>query len=459
MMSAYEPESRADGSIDPLGLQADAGRLADLLLPGFTVRVDRLRALTIATAINYLARQLSPEKQLPYRICLERIFLHALVAKTETTLDPAVRGFPGRLKARNALNKGEPLTLERYVKGPATNGLVGVYGSLARWSALFGEEGVLLARCDGLLGEWEREIQLPGLVTGGSSSSGGLRRDIEKVARRDLDSGVFEPSSVRDALFQIARFDRAGPKERDALFSALSDDDAAPQRYVLARLREELPGYRNWVSGDGDADAAERIGRGGFERGIAQRWQTLTGSSEAEAIALVARASLTYEHVSQLLTAAFDGMRWCAGQAVGRAITIAEVATNASARPVLEEVVQQLPEALHELALRCAALATQACGCIAWKGKPGEVAASTARLIDAFQGLQTPVALLEAVMARHRKVQDAKRKGYWALIDSAGYRFLGGYQLAAEAPPAAAPEFVHAFRFANALSILRDVEN
>lgn len=455
-MSAYEPESRADGSIDPLGLQADAGRLADLLLPGFTVRVDRLRALTVATAIVELARKLSPDRQLPYRICLERIFLSALIAKSSSTLDAAVRGFPGRLKARNAMTRQQPLTAERYVKGPATNGLVGAYASLARWGALFDDSAALLGRGDELLVAWERETDQVGFVTGATGNW--LRKQVDKIACRDLEGGTFDASSVRDVLFEIASFATPKKSEKSQLRAALDDARAEPQSFVLEQLRSELPSYRSWRAGERDDDEAERIGRGAFEARIMGAWQSLSGTPKGEAVAAVARAAVTYERVSQLLTSAFDVLRWLAAKAAGDAITNEAALSDPRTGPILESVSDSLPSALAELEQHRNALANTVAEFDTWEKKAGDVATSVARLIAAFESARSPRAVLERVVERHQGVQKAKRKGNWMLTDAGGYRFLGAYQLVAESPPPPSPEFLHAFRLVNALSILSDLE-
>ena len=54
-LSTYEPIGAFEGSMDPLGLQNVAELLADLLLPGFTVRVERAKCLTLATLAVDLA--------------------------------------------------------------------------------------------------------------------------------------------------------------------------------------------------------------------------------------------------------------------------------------------------------------------------------------------------------------------------------------------------------------------
>ena len=40
-LSAYDPLADGEGSIDPLGLAATYERLADIILPGITVRMGR----------------------------------------------------------------------------------------------------------------------------------------------------------------------------------------------------------------------------------------------------------------------------------------------------------------------------------------------------------------------------------------------------------------------------------
>ena len=458
-MSAYEPAGRADGSIDPLGLQADASRVADLLLPGFTVRVDRLRALTLATLITQLARSAASEQQLAYRIALERVFLSTLIANRPSTLDPAVRGFPGRLKARTAHLQGHQLTLERYIKGPATNGLVGAYTTLARWSALLGEDTAVLGDGDELLKKWETAAGQRGFAF---DPTNGLRKLVDKVVRKDLESKSFDPrAALVEPLFPIIRLDRTGAEEKRALSDALGNAGANPQRAVLECLRAELPRFRKWTSSDDkdDTDAAERDSRGAFERAIVDEWAQHDGDSlETDSIAVAARMALAYEHTSVLLTAAFDAIRWRAAQAAGNAIGVADVVVSTPARRVLDAVLDELPSALSNLECRCTAIESCSSRFKAWQKKPGEVATSTKELIVHFSNAKTPGALLDLVIERHRDVQDNKRKGYWLLADGTRFRVLGGYQLVAAAPHAPSEQFMHAFRLVNALSILSDLE-
>ena len=58
VLSAYDPLTSAEGSIDPLGLASTYERLADAILPGITVRMRRPRFLTAIAVGAYVCSDL-----------------------------------------------------------------------------------------------------------------------------------------------------------------------------------------------------------------------------------------------------------------------------------------------------------------------------------------------------------------------------------------------------------------
>src|SRR5437879_3839603 len=83
-----DPSEDPPTNIDPLGLTTPAERLADLLVPGFTVRTWRARMITLSALAAHVAdcvvKKMSnrDEVRLPARLAFERLYV-AAVARAE----------------------------------------------------------------------------------------------------------------------------------------------------------------------------------------------------------------------------------------------------------------------------------------------------------------------------------------------------------------------------------------
>src|ERR1700761_8358086 len=91
----HDPAEDPPGSLDPLGTLLQAERFAEILLPGFTVRMWRGRLLTIATLSAWIADQVvirlnnRDEVRLEARLAFERLVVSAIVRRADW--DPEFR--------------------------------------------------------------------------------------------------------------------------------------------------------------------------------------------------------------------------------------------------------------------------------------------------------------------------------------------------------------------------------
>jgi hypothetical protein len=420
--------------------------------------MERARALTLSVVAVRVGQELapSPERSTPYRLSVERFFLDALVARVSKTTDPQVRGYPGRLKAWNARQRGERLTLDHYVKSPVTNGLVGVYATLAQSGRLFNSEFQIESRGFRLLDAWERAGGPKANPVAYRNGNSELHSRLQKAVRKDVEERRFEAGSLRAALFPSCRFDRITNLERQTLNEALFEAENHPQPFVLSLLRKHFQERRRYAAAT-DSDESERLDRGRIERAIMRRWASLNGTVEEGAIALVARTALVFEELSRYLTAAFDAFRWAATRDCGKPVHFEAISRDRRVVGILKAVLEHLPNLLKRLEAETGDLCEFADAPRVWKSKPLEISKSVDNLIAALRHAISPGTLLETLVARHEVVQRQKRKAAWYLSQAGGYRFYGRYLLCEK--PVISQDFLHAYRLVNAASILDDVEN
>ena len=138
----YDPAEDPPGSIDTLGTVASAEQLADILLPGLTARMWRVRHLTFTSLVALVGARAaaieggSEEMRLEARLGLERLFVSAVACKDEGKEEGwnhAARRLPGIGLARRAIRAGhQQLGKQNFLKGQAINGPFGVVQRLAR---------------------------------------------------------------------------------------------------------------------------------------------------------------------------------------------------------------------------------------------------------------------------------------------------------------------------------------
>jgi len=454
-LSAYEPLSFSEGSVDPLGLQNAAERMADLLLPGFTVRVERARCLTLATLAVELAHDpaLTPADESPQRAILafERRCVYALARQVSKTTDPIVRGFPGRLKALRAVESRQPLTPTNYVKGPATNGLVGMHFRICRTGGLFDDDFNVLARGHKLLRVWESE-------SGGDVWTH-LRDKVIHNLQRNLRGNFQVNWSGFDDLAKICRLDKMKMRERAILGEALYDSNAGLQADTLSRLKmTDCSTIYRPRSGSADQDLVDDRKRGEIERDVMQRMAQGAAHPVTFSAALrtVAQAVLAYEQVAQILTTAFDSLRYYNFRHHNRSFMLGDALNNGKVAKAVQRCVKQLIPGVDRLQAQIRTLdevdmppggAPRIVDSLRHELMP--------QLLDGLDGKLSGRKLLEWLIARHLRVQAEKSKQPWLVQDGeARFRFFPEHVLDDLSRRSG---FLFAYRITNAYSILTDL--
>ena len=131
-LTSYDPMGTGEGSLDPLGLYQFADQLAVKLVPGVRERMKRIRFLTAMAVGALVIEDLEddPRKRdaSPYLVW-EWLVVEALIRTMSD--DSSVKGVPGTLVARRALEQHGYLDSRSYLKTPRIFGFHGVYKRIA----------------------------------------------------------------------------------------------------------------------------------------------------------------------------------------------------------------------------------------------------------------------------------------------------------------------------------------
>lgn len=158
-----------------------------------------------------------------------------------------------------------------------------------------------------------------------------------------------------------------------------------------------------------------------------------------------------YEQVSGLAESAFRSLMWALTRRGGRS-TADELLGDSIVASHLTTTRRQLTAAAQRLQSQLSDLNSH---------PQVREAVSADRLDqlmqDALNGQLTERDLVDAVMARHRRVQQQKRKGLWIEQDHPYWTLLPGFGDNSDAPSAHEGAYLHPFRVSNAYSMLRDL--
>jgi hypothetical protein len=455
MATPLDPAEEPPGSLDPLGSLNYAERLAEVLLPSFTVRMWRARLLTYtAVAATVADRAVAlmggrEEFRLPARLAFERLFVAAIVRQAGR--DPgyarALPQLPGRDLATAALKADEPLTGANFLKGQAVNGPFGVIQRLARDLDLVDADGRAGGNAASLLIAWSDDERLPGILDedGPSSRPGSawmadaVKQTAACVGKRDWPG---PGSRIWEQLARHLRADQIGAKERRALVDIL---DKAPVRSrVLRLLRDQVELFR---------DARRTGARGDVERTVLVKGvRSQLGKDPIDRlISDVITAADSYEQTASLLQQAFEGLIWGLKQRGGRArpeAVIADPRLNkhlGRTRLALGKTVARLDQAM-------ALLRDQPSLDVALFVEP------LARLReDVVAGGTSERDLAQAVLDRHARVQREKRKAQWIEREAHWTLMPGENRVSSDAPPDFKDTYLHPFKVMNAYALLGDL--
>lgn len=192
-----DPETQAEGSIDPLGLATLADHLADWMLPGMTARMWRPRFLTTmavtSVVVEPLTEELAKDGVTPPWLVFEWHYVEAAAALADTEGN-ALRRIPGIDKARRAVRDHVPLNASRYLKTPKVFGYHGVYKRLATYVDIVDDNLALGENGHRLVRAWEDEQGLSGFSDRERTEGEGakLRHTLREAVRQALATGQTE---------------------------------------------------------------------------------------------------------------------------------------------------------------------------------------------------------------------------------------------------------------------------
>jgi len=454
MATPLDPSEEPPGSLDPLGTLNPAERMAEVLLPGFTVRMWRARLLTFTALAAVVAdRTVSlmndqEERRLEARLAFERLFVAGVIrTHYEDPSDYALarRLLPGSDLARAAMLAGEPLTRANFLKGQAVNGPFGVMARLARRLELVDDDGRIGRQGIGLLIAWADDERLPGVLDEmGPSNHAGVAwmAAAVKATAACLSKKVW-PGGSQPIWRQLAshlRPDRPSRAERGVLVKLLETDPIRAR--VIGLLKEHIEVYRV---------ARARGDRGVTERTVVRRAIRPHLQSDAvdNVIATVTSALDIYESTTALLQQAFDGLAWGLKHRGGRAEPEVLLSDPLLARH-LERTWAAMAKLIVPLERSIEAL----------RAEPAlrHLAEPLARLReDALASLESPRHLADTVLQRHHYVQREKRKAPWIESDSRWTLAPGNSSPDSDTPPSWENKYLHPLKIQNAYAILSDL--
>jgi hypothetical protein len=212
-LTSYDPAGTSEGTLDPLALYQIADQLAVRLVPAVRERMQRIRFLTAmavgAFVTESLEDDLSQRDASPYLVW-EWVLIEALIRGMGA--DPDVRGVPGTLVARRAIDQHGYLDARSYLKTPRIFGFHGVYKRLATHLGIVDVHLGPGPNAERLVDAWARDQGLGGFE--GSKSR--LSRWTAAVRRSFGEKPPHTNRWSNDGWEELARaFAPAGGKTRE----------------------------------------------------------------------------------------------------------------------------------------------------------------------------------------------------------------------------------------------------
>lgn len=456
MATPLDPAEEPPGSLDPLGTLNYAERLAEELLPAFTVRMWRARLLTFAVVAAAVADRAvvlmggREDVRLEARLAFERLFVSAIVGLSSR--DPAnyaraLPQLPGRDLASKALLAGEPLTRTNFLKGQAVNGPFGVIARLARQMELVDADGRLGRNSTSLLIAWSEDEQMPGVLdedgpatrVGAAWMNDAVKATVTCIGKREWPP---QGNRIWEQLAQRLRPDQIGQRERRTLLQTL--ETTPVRRRVLGLLKDHVDLFREarLTSGRGDVEKAVLL------RGVRPE---LGKDPIDRLIGDVITAADSYEQTASLLQQAFEGLIWALKHRGGRATpetVLGDERLNrhlGRTRLALGKTVPRLAQAMSVL-----------------RNQPS---LDTAQFVEPLARLREDVVsgsgcerdLAQAVLDRHARVQREKAKAQWIEREACWTLMPGENRVSGDAPPVWKDTYLHPFKISNAYAMLRDL--
>jgi len=454
--TSYDPAEDPPGSIDPLGTVTGAEQLAEVLLPGVTARMWRVRLLTFASLAAEVSKRVTAgrdESRVEARLAFERLFVSAIARQDEQGAGwrVASRRVPGIGLARQALRAGDqPLARANFLKGQGVNGPFGVISRLARDIGAVDEAGDLERAGTELLLAWADDQELPGLLDddGGRVGAIWLRKLVKQVSTY-LEDGQNWPAKDwpgwRDLASRL-RLDRLGSREGRVIKKLLSNDPLGlRERAVRLMAESEVVSIYRTTIAESDRGAVERaVITQGFSRAAA-----------VDDVGRTLRVSIqlidAYESLSGRLESVFRALLWGLTRNNGQAPRTT-VLNDPTLRPFLKQVQSKLGPAAKVFQSRLESFETDS---LAAKRRSVDVDRMHNLLEDAKAASPSVDDCVSAVMDRHVRVQKEKHKGVW-IEDDTKWTLMPGFGDTAD-EPRLYESYLHPYRITNIYGMLADL--
>lgn len=420
-LTEADPEQSGEGSLDPLRLAPLSEALAEVMLPGVTNRMSRVRFLTaiaVSSTISTGLEDVPPKDGVTTpHLAFEWHLIEAVARRSNQLPDAALQRVPGINKARAVLSRGAHLSAATYLKVPKVFGFVGIYKRLAIELELVDDDLVLEAEGDRLVRVWEVEQGLEGFADRKAGSKGGaLARKVDKAVAQALLKGSVAQGSgswLWSQLVDMLRLDGAGRAEKGVLRRRILDPARALRREIVETLRGIPVGS--------DADVLRMVRR--------------RASRELRKCLLAIDA---YERVAELLTVAFDTGRRISTINGLKTLSPDEIAQHPNIRRVAEELPGAFATALTRLE------------------KLGRFGLDLERNLGRFEVPFSPAEFVAELMDHHHGVQSDKFARSWFEDDSDGFFVRSPYTLHSE--PEIARAYVNPYRIGAVQSFLADLK-
>ena len=244
LLSARDPATSVEGTLDPLGLYQIANELGVKLIPGVRERMSHPRFLTLTAVSAAVCGEFDEELVATDGVTSpQQVFewhvVEGLVRRSKE--DGRLSGLPGRDKVGRAVDDGVALSARTYLKTPSVFGFHGVYRLLAR-SLDIEADGRLGDAGYRLLDTWRKEQGL----TGFGESTDGVGSACLKLWRDAVTDGLAKGAVDRSPSWQgwdfIARHlgpHDAGTKEQRMLAELIFGSSQGFTREFMTFLRSE----------------------------------------------------------------------------------------------------------------------------------------------------------------------------------------------------------------------------
>ncbi|MBK6427799.1 MAG: hypothetical protein IPF82_16855 [Blastocatellia bacterium] len=307
-LTTFDPPGSSEGTLDPLGLYQIANQLAVQLVPAVRERMQRIRFLTAMAVGAFVTEGLDDDPQ--HRDASPYLVWEWMVVETfvrSMADDPTIRGIPGILKSRRAIQEYGYLDARSYLKTPRIFGFHGVYKRLA---VHLGIVDVHLGRgpnAAGLVDAWARDRGLDdidGAKSLFSSWRETLRRGLAEKPPRTKPAWTNQAWADLAQAFAPAN---AGTREKRYLRQLLLATADRPLGALpsIWKLREEFPD-----------DAYS-------EEAIHNRLEHV-----APSYGPLIRGIRAYEAFARSLRDAFDVLKTAAAGPDARGFSVTEIASN-----------------------------------------------------------------------------------------------------------------------------------